>query len=118
MIPFLENKRGFLVLVSWFQKMFHDFRRYLLHITKFPFHVFDRYEILIQAFGDFIYGTFISFRSSSPQKYFMKNRYSKFQKEKHGTYDIHFRNFSKFSESKIYKENIFAGCVHNLSCIR
>ena len=39
-------------------------------VTTFPFHVFDRYEIHIQAFVDFISGKFIIFQSSSPQKYF------------------------------------------------
>ena len=36
--------------------MFYVFRRYLVHITKLPFHVFDKYEIHIQAFLDFING--------------------------------------------------------------
>ena len=41
MIPFLENKTRFLgCSVSWFQKLFYVFRSYLVHITKFPFHVF------------------------------------------------------------------------------
>ena len=33
---------------------------------------FDRYEIRIQAFADFIHGKLIIFRSSSPQNYFRK----------------------------------------------
>ena len=41
-IPLLENKK-------------------VVGFTKFPFHVFDRYEIHIQAFWDFIYANFIIF---------------------------------------------------------
>ena len=37
---------------------------------------FDRYEIHIQAFVDFINGKLIIFQSSSPQKYF-EDIYSK-----------------------------------------
>ena len=35
--------------------------------TKFPFHVFDRYEIHIQDFWEFIWPCFIIFRSSTSQ---------------------------------------------------
>ena len=47
MLPFPENKKK----VSWFQKCF-TFKIYLVHITKIPFHVFDRYEIHIQALAN------------------------------------------------------------------
>ena len=44
-------------------------------VTKFSFHVFDRYEIHLQVFGDFIsaFYMFIIFRSSSSENY-VKNR--------------------------------------------
>ena len=57
MIPFLENKKSFLVSKNdlCLQKMC------LVHITKIPFHVFDRYEIHIQAFVHFMNGKIIIF---------------------------------------------------------
>ena len=72
MIPFLENRKVSLLAnkkVSWLLGFKHVlcFRGYLVHITKFPFHVFDRYETHIQAFGDVLYGKFIISRSSSSQ---------------------------------------------------
>ena len=39
--------------------------------TTFPFHVFERYGVHIQAFVDFINGKFIIIRSSFPRNYFM-----------------------------------------------
>ena len=44
---------------------------------ELPSHVFDRYEINIQAFLYFINGKLIICRSSSPRKYF-KNMYANF----------------------------------------
>ena len=60
MIPFLENKKlwGF------------PYRKIKKH--TFSFHIFDRYEIHIQAFVDFINGKLIIFQSSSPQNIFKK----------------------------------------------
>ena len=58
MIPFLENKKVGVPLPE------------NKKVTTFPFQVFDRHEIHIQAFVDCIEGHFIIFRSSSPQDYF------------------------------------------------
>ena len=55
MIPFLENKKLGTPLPE------------NKKVTTFPFHVFDRYEIHIQAFLDSINGKIIIFRSSSSQ---------------------------------------------------
>ena len=44
-----------------------------LGFTKFPFHVFDRYEINIQNFVDFINGKYIIFRASSSQDIYYEN---------------------------------------------
>ena len=43
------------------------FKVYSLHITKIPFHVFDRSEMHIQAFVNFINDKLIIFQASSPQ---------------------------------------------------
>ena len=52
--PLLENKKGFLVLVYGSEKgfMFSEYIWYIL--PKFHFMFFDRYDIHIQAFADFI----------------------------------------------------------------
>ena len=105
---FLENRKGFLV-----SNMFYVFRKYLVPITKFPFHVFDRYEINIQALVHFINGRFIISRSSSPHNHFPKmfiftkknQTQHKQQQMAHRTYT--FRKFPKCSESKIDKHNVF-----------
>ena len=39
-VPLIANEKGFLVLVSWFQKMFYVFKRDVVHIAKFRFRVF------------------------------------------------------------------------------
>ena len=75
-IPPLENKKGFLdvgfcFLVSgfWFigwsvsKNMFP--RKYLLHNTEFPFHVFDNYCSHIDGFRYFILRIFIICRCTS-----------------------------------------------------
>ena len=62
--PYLQRKR-FKVswfLVSWFQQLFYVFKGYPLHINKFPFHVFDKYEIHIQDLLDFVGRVSIIFR--------------------------------------------------------
>ena len=67
--------------------MFYVFRRYKVHTTKFPFHVFDRSEIHIQAFGDICMEHY-HFRSSSPQNYILKyvlKRSHKTEEKQHGT---------------------------------
>ena len=82
--------------------------------TKFPIHVFDRYEVHIQAFLHFINGKFIIWQSSSPQKYF-QNMYSTCHKQKKTnktrTHMVHrtymFSNIFDFFESQIDKNNIF-----------
>ena len=48
-------------------------------VTKFPFHVFDRYEIHIQAVVDSIYARCFIFQSSSSETY-IQNRYSRLYK--------------------------------------
>ena len=55
-IPLLEDKKRFLVffLVSWFQKCVMCSNISLVHIARFPFHVFERYEIHIRDLIDFI----------------------------------------------------------------
>ena len=68
-IPLLENKKGFLVVDLGFlvSKSVMFSNKDLVHITKFQFHVFDRYEIHIQVFGDFVYAKIILSRSSSSE---------------------------------------------------
>ena len=44
-------------------------------LSNFHFMFFDRYEIHIQAFVDFIKGELIIFQSSSPRNYFKKYIY-------------------------------------------
>ena len=58
MIPFLENRKGFLVEASRFKKCFM-FSKDIWYILPKTFHEFDRYEIHIQAFLDFINGKLI-----------------------------------------------------------
>ena len=82
--------------------------------TKFLFHVFDRSEINIQAFGDIFYGAFIIFESSYPQNYIEiyililihKNEMLIISKKKMVSRTHDFQTFSIF-ESHIYKNNIF-----------
>ena len=62
--PFLEHKKRLGIPLPENRK-----------VAKLPFHVFNRYEIHIQAFVNFINGKVIIFQSSSPPKYF-ENMYS------------------------------------------
>ena len=63
MMPFLENKKveGPFLENNKIGVPLPENRK----VTTFPFHVFDRYQIHIQAFLYFINGKFIIFRSSS-----------------------------------------------------
>ena len=93
-------------------------------LSNSHFMFFDRYEIHIPAFLDFIKPIFIIFRSSASQNYF-KNRYSFFVKNeilivsKQKTwYPWHtfLQNISIFL-SLIFTNIIFPGCSHILSNI-
>ena len=89
MIPFLENKKvwGFAYLK-------------IEKLQEINFMLFDRYEIPIQAFVDFIDGKFIIFRSSSPQNYF-KNMYSHFHQQFRGnTNNIISKTYIFFGKNK------------------
>ena len=68
MLPFLENKK---VWAFPYLKI-HEYGGF----TKFPFHVFDRYEIHIQAFGDIVYGN-LSFVNPHLREIILKMIYSK-----------------------------------------
>ena len=65
MIAFLENKKVWGFHYPQINK-----------VTKLLVHVFDRYEIHIKSFVDFINGKLIISRSTSPPTYF-KNLYAK-----------------------------------------
>ena len=89
---------------------------------KIPFHVFDRYEIHIQAFIHFINGKSITFQSSSPQKY-VEKMYSFVHTPKNETINLKktknrvprtyiFRKKSNFCEVQIVKHNIFPRWFH------
>ena len=53
-IPLLENKKGFKFLGFLVSKKSSCFQTiFVTYFTKLPFHVFDRYEININDFGDF-----------------------------------------------------------------
>ena len=67
---------------------------------------FDRNEIHIQAFVDFINGKLIIFQSSSPQKYFWVNIKKCFSKQ-WWVYLSRILKTSKFSDTHISKNNIF-----------
>ena len=99
-IPLLENKKGFLVCGFGFlvSKMAYDFKRYLVHITKSPFHVFDRYEIHIQDVKECFTGIVIISRCPSSTFELFKN--SKIRNAK-----TEFKIFKslKFTNSKVRK---------------
>ena len=90
--------------------------------TKLQFHVFDRYEIPIQAFLFVINGKFIIVRSSSPQNHFKKYISKKYTykmdsktyiSKTHQTYfakndGYAFHDFRTFSNFQILRyENMF-----------
>ena len=70
--------------------------------------LFDRYEIHIQAFGDFIYGK-LSFSEPHLKNIYIYIHYEKLGTrhfKKNGAQDIHFRFFI-FPEPHICKSHIF-----------
>ena len=82
-------------------------------VGRFSFHVFyDRYEMHIQAFLDFINRKFIMFDPHLDKTY-LKNIYSKFSQKTGGTKHMVPRTyiFDKFqkNESQIDKHNSFPG---------
>ena len=79
-------------------------------VTKFPFHVFDRYEIHIQGFVHFINRKLSIFQSSSPQTYF-KNMYS----NSHNTKTNKKRNTWYIGHTC---SNIFCGSIIFLYCLK
>ena len=84
--------------------------------TKFMSHVFDRYEIHVQAFVDFINGKSIIFRSSSPQNYFKKYILKQYISIKNKIQTIvHILSITfELLDSRICKNNILR-CPHILS---
>ena len=85
-----------------------------MKVTKCSSHVFDRYEIHIQDFVDFIYAFVHNFPILLLVRYIMTMRYSSFQKHKttNGTHDFHFSNLLNPRFTQIIFLNIFQG----LSC--
>ena len=78
-IPLLENKKGFLVFGFLVSNKFYVFKRYLVHITKFPFHVFlldmkyisNTFVILLNRSSSFVGARLF------PNRHFSKSRYVK-----------------------------------------
>ena len=88
-----------LINIRWFRSLKME---KFLGFTKFPFQVFDRYEIHIQAFGDSIYA-FLHFSIlifTTLYKTYIHNK---------KTVPMPFRKvwFSKYSDSHIWKINTF-----------
>ena len=93
----------------------------LVRFTKFPFHVFDRNEIHIQAFVDFIGGQSMSGHSSSSTFHdFIILSYSEINKSKKrrfrkkhnlrlGTQDFHKIEVFRFSD---IQNSYFQKCSH------